>query len=76
MTQLDQQKKQKFYDEVSKLLKTVVVDATLVSDLSMDSMSRSEIIFLIEDIFGVDCWGKRIQDYVTLEDLLIDAANP
>jgi hypothetical protein len=67
---MDDQKKEKFYLEVSRLVHKAVSPTTLISSLKLDSMTRSEVIFLIEDIWGKDCWGMRVSDFVTFEEML------
>jgi hypothetical protein len=49
----------------------VVYETTKLDDLApkLDSMSRSEMIFVIEDVTNVDVWGLNLMDFLTIDDL-------
>lgn len=68
-----QQTKEKFLNEASKIFKKEITESTLFADLgnSFDSMARSELVFAIEDIYGVDMWEKKsIKEFTGFTDLL------
>jgi len=68
-----QQMKEKFLSAASTIFKKEITEATLFADLgnSFDSMARSELVFAIEDIYGVDMWEKKsIKEFSGFTDLL------
>lgn len=67
-----QDKRSQFFKEASLSLKREITETTQVSSLGkdFDSMARSEIVFLIEDIFGVDLWGVRLQEFQSFLDIV------
>lgn len=67
-------KKQRFFSEMSSLLGEEVTESTSIAKINPDSMMRSEIVFLTEDIFDVDIWEKVfLKDFETF-GAYVDAA--
>lgn len=36
----------------------------------MDSLDRSETVMYIEEVYGVDIWGKDLRTFDTFQDIL------
>lgn len=70
MTQVTKAMKEKFFEDVSKIVKYYCNENTPLELLKLDSMMRSEVLFLIDDLYHVDAWGLKFEDHTTMGQVL------
>lgn len=71
MIQLTERMKSELLQGFARVVGQTVTESTKLDELAtkLDSMSRSEMIFVIEDVTNVDVWGLNLKEFLTIEDL-------
>lgn len=67
-----QDKKTQFFNQMTIMFKQHIDESTTIASLggAFDSLSRSEIVFAIEDIWGVDLWGVKLQSMKDFNEII------